>query len=158
MYKPIYVNLSIMKTLFLLLMFLPANAEGSIEKEVSDISDQLMCPVCRGQTVAESNSALANDFREIIRKKLDAGESEQEIFDYFTERYGESVLASPPTKGVRLIVWLAPPLVIIFGFLLMTRFIYSSSKETGKQRFIDKDEESYLTKIEEEISSPDHRP
>lgn len=154
MYKPIHLTLSIVKILLLSSLLLPSpEAYGSIEKKVSDISDELMCPVCRGQTVAESNSALANDFKKIIRKKLETGESKQEIFNYFTERYGESVLASPPTRGIRLIVWLAPLLVIISGFVIMTKFIHSRNRTTMK-KITQKDKESYLKKIEEEINNP----
>ncbi len=154
MYKTVHLSLSIVKILLLSLMLLPApEVYGSIEKKVSDISDELMCPVCRGQTVAESNSALANDFREIIKRKLEAGESRQEIFSYFTERYGESVLASPPTRGIRLIVWLAPLLVIILGFFIMIRFIYSRNR-TAMKNTVEKDKEGYLKKIEEEINDP----
>jgi len=154
MYKPIHLTLSIVIILLLSLLLLPPpEVYGSIEKKVSDISDELMCPVCRGQTVAESNSALANDFREIIRKKLEAGKSKQEIFNYFTERYGESVLASPPTRGIRLIVWLTPLLVIISGFVIMIKFIYSRNR-TAMKKIAQKDKASYLKKIEEEISDP----
>ena len=123
----------------------------TIEKEVSDISNELMCPVCRGQTVAESNSSLANDFREIIRKKLEAGESKQEILNYFIDRYGESVLASPPAKGIRLIVWVTPLLVIIIGFFILTKFIKSKNIKAEKEEHINGTEDSYLKNVDNEI-------
>ena len=129
----------------------PGLLSDSIEKKVSDISKELMCPVCRGQTVAESNSALANDFREIIRKKLESGESKQEILNYFIDRYGESVLASPPAKGIRIIVWVAPLLAILLGFILLTKFIRSKNvkSEDGFQAEGEKD--NYLNKVDKEI-------
>ncbi len=155
MNKPIRATLSTIKILSVFLFLLTTNADGSIEKNVSDISDELMCPVCRGQTVAESNSALANDFREIIKKKLEVGESKQEIINYFTARYGNSVLASPPAKGISLFVWIAPLFVIIVGFLLASKFIYSNKTKTKSKKPIFEDKEKYFKKIEEEISKPD---
>ena len=114
-----------------------------------------MCPVCRGQTVAESNSSLANDFREIIRKKLEAGESKQEILNYFIDRYGESVLASPPAKGIRLIVWVTPLLVIIIGFFILTKFIKSKNIKAEKEEHINGTEDSYLKNVDNEIDKLD---
>ena len=125
----------------------------SIEKDVSEISKELMCPVCRGQTVAESNSSLANDFREIIRKKLEAGESKEEIINYFIARYGESVLASPPARGVRLIVWVVPLLAIVAGFILLTRFIKAKNIKTENSEPARADKDNYLEKVDKEINN-----
>ena len=130
---------------------LPELYSDTIEKEVSDISKELMCPVCRGQTVAESNSSLANDFRDIIRKKLEAGESKQEILNYFIGRYGESVLASPPAKGIRLIIWVTPLLAIIIGFFILTKFIKSKNIKAEKEEHINGNEDSYLKNVDNEI-------
>lgn len=126
----------------------------TIEKQVSEISSELFCPVCRGQTVAESNSDLANDFRNIIKTKLKKGESREEILNYFTSRYGDSVLSSPPAKGFRLIVWLLPVAVIILGFVFLGRFLKSeSSKYTNKNSDIKNDK--YLEEVDEELKKID---
>ena len=137
--------------LLFLLFFTPVMFSDSIEENVSDISKELMCPVCRGQTVAESNSALANDFREIIRKKLESGESKQEIINYFINRYGESVLASPPAKGIRLIVWVAPLLAIIIGFFILARFLRSRNISIEKKDTTYEGKDEYLKKVDIEI-------
>ncbi|MGI9533378.1 MAG: cytochrome c-type biogenesis protein [Thermodesulfobacteriota bacterium] len=140
------------KILFLLLFLLtPKLHSESIEKNVSIISNELMCPVCRGQTVAESNSSLANDFREIIRKKLEAGESKEEILNYFIGRYGESVLASPPARGIRLIVWIAPLLAIIIGFFILIKFIKSKNVKIENNESIPRDKDQYLEKVDNKI-------
>jgi len=100
----------------------------SIDKQVSEISNELLCPVCRGQTVAESNSDLANDFRDIIKTKLQEGQSSEEILNYFISRYGDSVLSSPPAKGIRLIIWILPVAVLLFGLISLIRFLKIKSK------------------------------
>ena len=54
-----------------------------------------MCPVCEGQSVAESNAQLARDMRAVIKTKLLEGNTKEEIMDYFVSSYGETILASP---------------------------------------------------------------
>ncbi|MEE9215237.1 MAG: cytochrome c-type biogenesis protein CcmH, partial [Thermodesulfobacteriota bacterium] len=83
-------------TFFIIAAVLDASAAKSIDDQVKEISYLLMCPVCQGQSVGESNSNLAHDMRDIIRKQLDEGKSKEEILAYFVNSYGESILASPP--------------------------------------------------------------
>ena len=89
----------------------------NIDDQVSEISYLLMCPVCQGQSVGESNSDLAKDMRSIIRKKVQEGESQEEIISYFVNRYGDSILGSPPAKGVNWLLWLLPLFSLILGGL-----------------------------------------
>ena len=79
-----------------------------LDDETRRIGKQLQCPVCSGASVADSPSDLAGQMRGVIRAKLEAGESEQQIVAYFVERYGDSVLIEPPRRGVGLLVWIAP--------------------------------------------------
>jgi cytochrome c-type biogenesis protein CcmH len=91
--------------------------EDPIERRVLDIGQQLRCAVCQNQPVSESRSGLANDMRDLIREQLVAGKSEQEIIDYFVERYGDYVLMKPRRQGIGLPLWLIPPvLLVIIGF------------------------------------------
>ncbi|MGH2403772.1 MAG: cytochrome c-type biogenesis protein, partial [bacterium] len=87
------------------------------------IARELMCPVCGGQTVAESGSQLAEQMRAIIRERLTAGETRDEIIAYFVGQFGEGVLAAPPPRGGGLAVWLVPPAALGIGLILLRRFI-----------------------------------
>jgi cytochrome c-type biogenesis protein CcmH len=101
----------------------PGRAAPSFEDQVNDIARELMCPVCAGQTVAESNSTLAVQMREQIRDRLRRGESREQIMEYFVGQFGESVLARPPRRGVYLLLWLAPVLAFGLGVALMIRYL-----------------------------------
>ncbi len=90
-------------------------AADSVEEAARDIGKQLQCPVCQGASVADSPSDLAGQMRGVIQRKLEQGESEQEIIQYFVERYGEAVLFSPPRRGLGLAVWLGPVIVLGIG-------------------------------------------
>ncbi|HLA24716.1 MAG TPA: cytochrome c-type biogenesis protein [bacterium] len=98
-------------------------AAPSLEDQVNNIAQELMCPVCAGQTVAESNSTLANQMREQIRVRLRRGETREQILAYFVGQFGESVLAAPPRRGGYLVLWLAPVLAFGLGVFLMIRYL-----------------------------------
>lgn len=133
----------------------------SIDDEAREISYLLMCPVCEGQSVAESNSELANDMRSVIRQKLEAGESKEQIINYFVNRYGESILGYPPVKGVNLLLWLLPALAVVLGGVSIGLFLRSTKSrapidphrqeaaaDTGK----DKD---YLQMVDDDLQNRD---
>lgn len=90
-----------------------------LDDETRSIAKELRCPVCAGETVADSNAELSVQMRGIIRQKLEAGESRDEIIDFFVARYGDQVLASPPPRGFTLGVWLAPIFVVLGGLALV---------------------------------------
>lgn len=99
---------------------------ATLDDQVHAIAGELMCPVCAGQTVAESTSALAGQMREIIRTRLQQGQTREEIIAYFVAQFGEGVLAAPPRRGGGLWLWLAPPGVIAIGLLVLGRYVRRS--------------------------------
>lgn len=103
----------------LLLGLWPAGAGAQTEEGVRRVARQLQCPVCEGQTVAESNAGLAQDMRAVIRTKLASGETDEQILDSFVAAYGEGILSEPPKRGAGLGVWLAPGLVLLAGAALL---------------------------------------
>ncbi len=104
----------------------------TLEDQIADISGELMCPVCEGQSVAESNAQLARDMRAVIKTKLLEGNSREEIIDYFVSSYGETILASPPPKGFSAILWLLPILSVLIGAAIILRTIRAYRVEEKK--------------------------
>jgi cytochrome c-type biogenesis protein CcmH len=88
-------------------------------KRMWSIAEGLDCPVCQGQSVRESNAQLAVQMREIIVLKLQAGESDDQIMDFFADRYGPGVLREPPREGLALGVWIGPLVVLVLGIVLV---------------------------------------
>lgn len=101
----------------------PAAAAPTMDDQVYEIARELFCPVCAGQTVAESGVQLAQQMREIIRERLQRGESREQIIAYFVGQFGEGVLARPPRRGAALLVWLALPAALVVGVVVLGRFI-----------------------------------
>ncbi len=89
------------------------------DQRVYQLSQQLMCPVCDGQTLDQSQAQLSADMKEVVRRKIEEGNSNQQIRDYFVERYGEIVLASPDAGGFNLIAWVMPVVIFLGGALLV---------------------------------------
>lgn len=79
----------------------------------------LICPVCPGETIDQSQATLAGQMQAFVREKLLTGWTDQQIRQYFVDRYGDSVLAAPPKSGFNLIVWVVPPVGVLGGLLLL---------------------------------------
>lgn len=99
-------------------------AQASIDGEARAIAQDLQCPICGGQSVADSNSQLAGDMRDIIRKKLAQGESREAILSYLVDRYGEVILREPSRSGFNQLLWLLPSASIAVGAALLGYFVY----------------------------------
>lgn len=95
----------------------------TLEDQIHAIAKDLMCPVCAGQTVADSNSQLAVQMRAEIRQRLQAGQTREEIIAYFVGQFGEGALASPRPKGSGLVLWLSLPVAFLLGLLALRRFL-----------------------------------
>ena len=81
---------------------------SSVEEEVRQIAAELRCPVCQNLSVADSPSRMAEQMQDLIRERLEAGESPEDVKSYFVERYGEWILLAPKREGFNLLVWILP--------------------------------------------------
>ena len=99
----------------LIFFFFTIQVTANDSSNLYEISNELMCPVCQGQTVAESNSKLAISMRDVIKQKISEGENKNEILNYFTEIYGDNILATPPVKGLNILLYLVPILFLVIS-------------------------------------------
>jgi cytochrome c-type biogenesis protein CcmH len=90
-----------------------------LDDGVRRVALQLQCPVCEGETAADSPSGLAKDMRALIRTRLTAGASDQQILDEFVASYGDSILTEPPKRGISLGVWLGPAIGVLLGVVVL---------------------------------------
>jgi len=97
--------------------------DPALESRAREISEGLRCLVCRNESIDESNADLARDLRILVRERLVAGDSNEEVVDYIVDRYGEYVLLKPQTGGANLILWLAGPAMLILGGIVGVLFI-----------------------------------
>ena len=91
----------------------PAVADQALEARVMAVATELRCLVCQNQTIADSHADLAVDLRRQIREMLARGDSQPQVLDYMTARYGDFVLYRPPFKPSTLLLWLGPALLLV---------------------------------------------
>ncbi|WP_103255907.1 cytochrome c-type biogenesis protein [Tabrizicola aquatica] len=90
-------------------------ADPALEARAREISRDIRCPVCQGESIDDSSAPISRDLRIIIRERLVAGDSDREVVDYIVARYGEFVLFNPRPEGSNLILWLAGPALLLAG-------------------------------------------
>jgi cytochrome c-type biogenesis protein CcmH len=100
-----------------------AGADDLYSERTLKIARELNCPICAGQSVADSQSQLAAQMRDIIEQKVAAGESDEQIKAYFVDRYGEAVLAEPPKSGFMLTLWWVPVVGVLLGAVVLALFL-----------------------------------
>ncbi|MBF0589820.1 MAG: cytochrome c-type biogenesis protein CcmH [Magnetococcales bacterium] len=105
--------------LFVPLLHAATTDEDPTEAKVREIGKTLRCAVCQNQPIYESNSDLAKDMLAIIREKVQAGESPEEIKSYFHQRYGDYIYLEPTQTGSNMILWAAPFVGLLVGGLVL---------------------------------------
>lgn len=88
------------------------SGSSSLDDRVHRITAQIRCPVCSGETVADSSAPISQDIRTLVRQQLVAGHSDKEITAYIVRQYPGTAL-NPPSTGVGLLVWALP--VVVFA-------------------------------------------
>ena len=101
-----------------------AAAAGTMEDSEARLSASLRCMVCQNQTLAESNAPLAADMRRQIREHLGQGRSEQQVKEFFEQRYGAFVRYDPPFTASTWLLWLGPFALLVAGFAVMWRIVW----------------------------------
>jgi len=89
--------------------------DPALEARAREISAGLRCVVCRGENIDESNASIARDLRLLVRERLLAGDSDEQVVDFIVDRYGEYVLMKPTTRGANLLLWGAGPLLFLIA-------------------------------------------
>ena len=122
------------------------------ERRASELNKSLMCPVCPGESIDQSQNPLAVQMRAIVDEKLALGWSEREIKDFFVERYGPSVLMEPPSAGFGIAAWIVPPMAFalaIASLFLTLRWMRRISERSDENEVEDEERAHYVRRLEE---------
>jgi cytochrome c-type biogenesis protein CcmH/NrfF len=119
--------LSAALTVFLIVAVIAA--PDPTEDQVRAIGSQIRCPVCQGESIAESPSQTARDMMDLIRQRVDEGLTNQQIIDELLSSYSGALLLDPPVGGVTLWLWLAPIGALVLGAVLIRRRFRKSTTE-----------------------------
>src|SRR5271168_1182099 len=95
--------------------------DPALQARFEHITKQLRCLVCQNESIADSNVELASDLRRQVREMLVAGNSDDSIFAFMTDRYGEFVRFNPPLEPKTLLIWGAPFIMVLLGGFIVVR-------------------------------------
>ena len=99
-------------------------ADPALEARARQISEELRCLVCQNQSIDASDAQLAKDLRILVRERIAAGDSDDQVRDFLVDRYGEFVLLRPRAHGVGLLLWVLPLALLVVaagGFFIAFR-------------------------------------
>ncbi|AUG54121.1 cytochrome C biogenesis protein CcmH [Thalassospira marina] len=102
-----------------------------LESRARVISEELRCLVCQNQSIDDSDADLAHDLRVLVRERLLAGDTNDQVIDYIVARYGDYVLLNPPFKPDTYILWASPFILLILATLAVIGF-YRRKKRDGR--------------------------
>ncbi len=97
--------------------------DPELQARYEKIISEVRCLKCQNQTIKDSNALLASDLRREIRRMLEEGKTDDEIYDFLVSRYGDFALYRPRASGRTLILWIAPMLFLVFGALVLFRIV-----------------------------------
>mgnify|MGYP001174326735 FL=1 len=127
------------------------------EDRALELHEGLRCLVCQGQSIADSNSELARDLRLLVRERIQAGDTDEEINQFMTDRYGDFILMNPPVKGATYILWFGPLGALLIGIIAIY-FLFRRSRlkkiltSQEDANFLNDEEKRKLRQILEEKS------
>lgn len=117
-------------------------SSAELEARYQSMSEELRCPKCQNQNIADSNAPIAQDLRRLLHQQLEEGASDAEILDHMVARYGEFVRYRPRFGGTTVLLWLAPILLLLAAIAVLVVTLRSRSK-------IDDDKGAALTAEEQ---------
>lgn len=91
------------------------------EQQFRELTNQLRCPKCQNNSIADSNAIIATDMRAKVYELMQQGYSKQQVIDYMVDRYGNFVTYQPPVNAATIILWAGPVLFLLMGGLFIVR-------------------------------------
>jgi len=140
--------------------------QQTLDQRAYYVGEQIKCPVCQNEAVADSSASIAEQMRLVIRQQLQEGKSEQQVLQYFAAHYGNQILLTPPPQGFNLLAWLAPVAMLLLGLALLT-FVARDWRRQGLPKVatnvgtesaepqVDPELEQYRIQLEQELADDD---
>jgi cytochrome c-type biogenesis protein CcmH len=121
--------------------------DPALEARAREIGKELRCLVCQNQSIDDSDADLARDLRRLVRDRLVAGDSNEQVLAYVTDRYGDFVLLKPPVKPATWLLWFGPPLVLAAGGVLLIGYFRGRGQVAGATPELDRAESERLRRL-----------
>ena len=121
--------------------------DSGLEARAREISTNLRCLICRNESIDDSNAELASDLRKIVREQLLAGKSDDEVYEFVVDRYGEFVLLKPNLEGANVILYASGPIMLAVGGALCAFYLRRRRESARTGEPLGKEERERLAQI-----------
>src|SRR5215467_4002079 len=118
-------------------------ADPVLEARAKALQKELRCLVCQGQSIDESNAALATDLRRLIRQQIESGKSDDDIKEFLVARYGAFVLMKPPVRQDTFFLWFGPAMLVLVGMGVVGVTVMRSRRRLAVEPDQDLDMETF---------------
>ncbi len=122
--------------------------DPQVEAVARDVGKSLRCVVCQNQSIEESNAPLAADMRTLVRERIAAGQTRDQVIAYMTDRYGNFVLMQPPFQADTLLLWLAPLALMIGGVWAWLAYLRPAGRRNLAPAPLTPDEDAALARLD----------
>ncbi len=126
-------------------------ADPALEARARTISQELRCLVCQNESIDDSNADLARDLRRIVRERLTAGDTDDQVMGFVTARYGDYVLLRPPLRAGTLALWFGP---VVLLFAAIALLILRRRRRPAEAAPLSPEESRRLARLMDEESAP----
>ena len=150
----------LIKIALLMFLFLPPLAATPYDREENlkpqdyplfeELSKDLRCPACQGLSVWESDAVFSNQIKDMVKTKINAGLSKEEILQFFTARFGYWILREPPQRGFSALAWWIPLTLLLVGPLLLW-FFFWRRRQTAPTQGV-RSVEDIVTQMQQELT------
>lgn len=106
--------------------------DPALEARAREVGKGLRCVVCQNQAIDDSNAELARDMRILVRERISAGDSNEEVLAYMVDRYGDYVLLDPPFKASTYVLWIGPPVIAALGLVWLGMYFRRRKSESSQ--------------------------
>jgi cytochrome c-type biogenesis protein CcmH len=153
-----FIAAGVVTLMYFLLLILPASAQQPTpsDDQVNSLARDMYCPVCENTPLDVCPTQACAQWRDLIRQKMSQGWSDQQIKDYFVAQYGDRVLAEPPARGLNLMVYFLPPLLIAVAIIILYRVLRKMKLQTTQvsspgEKLSELPDDPYLAQMEDEL-------
>jgi cytochrome c-type biogenesis protein CcmH len=109
-------------------------AEPALEARAREISRGLRCVVCQNESIDESDADLAHDLRVLVRERLQAGDSDEQVVQFVVDRYGDFVLLRPPVKRQTYLLWASPAILLLLAGVTIVLYLRRHRSSSATQQ------------------------
>lgn len=116
------------------------------EERFQDLIEELRCPKCQNQNIADSNAPISKDMRAEVYRRMRAGESNDQIVDALVDRFGEFILYRPQVEKRTILLWATPAIAVLGGLLVVIGVVIRSRRQPAQTTGLTEEEQARVAK------------